>query len=220
MGIDFEQQSKVFQPFVQADATATRKHGGTGLGLAISAELVNKMGGRIWVESPWKRDDVGPPVAGSVFHFTIPHLVGNPPPAAAVIPPDESSTLPMRVLVAEDNKINQKLIDRLLSRDGHFVRIVDNGQEALEALENEPFDLVLMDVQMPIMDGIEATQKIRERELREGGHLRIVAITANALDGDREQCIATGMDGFLTKPIQLSELRRILKYTVRNVDIN
>jgi CheY-like chemotaxis protein len=124
----------------------------------------------------------------------------------------------MRVLVAEDNAINQKLIEKLLTRDGHKVTMVGNGLEAMEALERIEVDLVLMDVQMPIMDGLEATRRIRKQESGRGRHQRIVAITANAFDGDREKCMAAGMDDYITKPIQSSELKRILKYTGMHVD--
>ena len=215
-GISADQQQKVFAPFVQADGTATRKYGGTGLGLAITSELVRKMGGKIWVESPWKIPESGALVEGSAFHFTIPLKTGKAPAQS----PKESAELaePMHVLVAEDNAINQKLIEKLLSRDGHKVTIVSNGLEAMEALERIEVDLVLMDVQMPILDGLEATRRIRKQESGSSRHQRIVAITANAFDGDREKCIAAGMDDYITKPIQSSELRRILKYTGMHVD--
>jgi signal transduction histidine kinase/ActR/RegA family two-component response regulator len=215
-GISADQQQKVFAPFVQADGTATRKYGGTGLGLAITSELVRKMGGKIWVESPWKMPETGAVVEGSAFHFTIPLKTGKAPAQT----PQESAELaePMRVLVAEDNAINQKLIEKLLSRDGHKVTMVGNGLEAMEALERIEVDLVLMDVQMPIMDGLEATRRIRKQESGRGRHQRIVAITANAFDGDREKCMAAGMDDYITKPIQSSELKRILKYTGMHVD--
>ena len=215
-GIPPEQQQKVFAPFVQADGTATRKHGGTGLGLAISLELVKKMGGKIWLESPWKRPGSEVMVEGSTFHFTLPLKAGQA--AAKVVEKVSVVQEPLRVLVAEDNAINQKLIAKLLSRDGHSVTLVTNGQEAIEALERLEVDLVLMDVQMPVMDGLEATRQIRRGEAGRSRHQRIVAITANAFDGDREKCIAAGMDDYLTKPIQSSELRRILKYTGMHVD--
>ncbi len=214
-GIPLEQQQKVFAPFVQADGTATRKHGGTGLGLAISLELVKKMGGKIWLESPWKRPGSEVKVEGSTFHFSLPLKAGQ---AAKVVEKVSVVQEPLRVLVAEDNAINQKLIAKLLSRDGHSVTLVSNGQEAVEALERLEVDLVLMDVQMPVMDGLEATRQIRRGEAGRSRHQRIVAITANAFDGDREKCIEAGMDDYLTKPIQSSELKRILKYTGMHVD--
>lgn len=216
IGIEAEAQKRIFEPFVQANGGMTRKHGGTGLGLAICGELVRKMGGGIRVESPWRRGEEV--VRGSAFYFTIAMMRGEKPPQPAE--PEElvEPVAPLRVLVAEDNAINSKLIDRLLSREGHEVLLVANGLEAIEALGREAVDVVLMDVMMPEMDGLEATRRIRQREKKEGGHLRIVAITANALDGDKERCLAAGMDAYLTKPIQLAELRRILQYTVENAD--
>ncbi|MCX6612715.1 MAG: ATP-binding protein [Acidobacteria bacterium] len=215
-GIPADQQKKVFAPFVQADGTATRKHGGTGLGLAITLELVKKMGGKIWLESPWQKPGSEAMVEGSTFHFTLPLRAGRAP--ATVVERVAEVQEPLRVLVAEDNAINQKLIAKLLSRDGHSVTLVSNGQEAVEALGRLEVDLVLMDVQMPVMDGLEATRQIRRGEAGRSQHQRIVAITANAFDGDREKCMAAGMDDYLTKPIQSSELRRILKYTGMHVD--
>jgi signal transduction histidine kinase/CheY-like chemotaxis protein len=220
-GIVPAQQHRIFEPFVQADGTITRRHGGTGLGLAICAELVRKMNGTIWVESPWLNEINEGPVKGSAFHFKIPLEVGERPlePEAK---PVSSTPMPgpLRILVAEDNQINQKLINRLLAKDGHAVTIVSNGEEVLDVLGRQQVDIVLMDVQMPVMDGLEATRRIRSNEQGTAMHLKIVAITANALDGDREKCIEAGMDDYLTKPIHISELREILKYTGKNVDSN
>jgi signal transduction histidine kinase/CheY-like chemotaxis protein len=220
-GILPEHQYRIFEPFVQADGTITRRHGGTGLGLAICAELVRKMNGTIWVESPWLNEIDEEPVKGSAFHFQIPLEVGEPP-LEAEAKPVGSTPLPgpLRILVAEDNQINQKLITRLLAKDGHAVTIVSNGEEVLDVLDRQQVDIVLMDVQMPVMDGLEATRRIRSKEQGTAMHLKIVAITANALDGDRDKCIEAGMDDYLTKPIHISELREILKYTGKNVDSN
>ena len=215
-GIAAGQQERIFEPFVQADGSTTRKHGGTGLGLAISTELVQKMGGTIWVESPWRRSSPGPAVAGSAMHFTVQLKQGSEPEVKQEVE-SAARILPMRVLVAEDNLVNQKLIDRLLQRDGHSVTLVGNGREAIDALKNATVDLVLMDVQMPEMDGLEATRRIRARERGTGAHMTIVAITANALDGDREKCIQAGMDDYLTKPLRLAELRRVLS---SNIDVD
>lgn len=220
-GIVPAQQHRIFEPFVQADGTITRRHGGTGLGLAICAELVRKMNGTIWVESPWMNEINEEPVKGSAFHFKIPLEVSERPldpeckPASTMLMPG-----PLRILVAEDNQINQKLINRLLAKDGHAVTIVSNGEEVLDVLNRQQVDIVLMDVQMPVMDGLEATRRIRSNEQGKEMRLKIVAITANALDGDRERCIEAGMDDYLTKPIHISELREILKYTGKNVDSN
>jgi two-component system sensor histidine kinase/response regulator len=125
----------------------------------------------------------------------------------------------LRVLVAEDNLVNQRLVTRLLEKRGHFVVVAGNGQEALEALEKEGFDLVLMDVQMPVMDGFEATAAIRKREEGKGIRVPVVALTAHAMKGDREKCLAAGMDGYLTKPIRPQQLDELLeKYLARRAE--
>jgi two-component system, sensor histidine kinase and response regulator len=342
IGIPPEKQRMIFEAFSQGDSSTTRRYGGTGLGLAISAQLVQLMGGRIWVESE--------PGRGSTFHFRVPFELPPAPPAgeqparpvdlrglrvlvvddnatnrrileevllhwqmspgaladgpaalaelrraagagepyalvlldahmpdmdgftlaeevqrapelegttlvmltsagqvgdvtrcrqlgisAYLMKPVKQSDLmatiltaldvslhraeaqadrtpapaarrPLRVLLAEDNAVNQKLVVRLLEKQGHGVSVVVNGQEAVDAVGRGGFDLVLMDVQMPEMDGLEATRHIRERERACGGHVVVLAMTAHAMKGDREQCLAAGMDGYVAKPIQPREL--------------
>jgi signal transduction histidine kinase/HPt (histidine-containing phosphotransfer) domain-containing protein len=198
IGVAPEQQLGIFEAFSQADGSTTRRFGGTGLGLTISSTLVAMMGGRIWVEST--------PDRGSTFHFTAAlsadrrHLsrAQAPPPVAvaAAVAPHR-----LRVLMAEDNVVNQKVAVGLLGNRGHDITIANNGREALEALAREAFDLVLMDLQMPEMGGIEAVAAIRLREQRTGGHIRIVAMTAHAMAGDRERCLAAGMDDYVSKPL-------------------
>jgi CheY-like chemotaxis protein len=340
IGIPIEKQRRIFEPFVQVDSSTSRCYGGTGLGLAISAQLVQMMGGRIWVES-----EVG---RGSTFHFTarfgaakgpvprppvaplvsldgLPVLVvddnatnrrileellrhwglqpaaadsgpaalaaleraaaarepcslvlldghmpemdgfavaeqirqnpllaettvlmltsaGHPEdiarcrqlgiraylmkpvkqsellaailaalggsgvagePLPSVLPPVQR---PLRILLAEDNLINQTLATRLLGRQGHIVVVAGNGQEALAELERQPFDLVLMDVEMPAMDGLEATALIRQKEQGTGRHVPILAMTAHAMKGDQERCLAAGMDSYVSKPVRAREL--------------
>jgi PAS domain S-box-containing protein len=223
IGIPPEKRRMIFEPFVQADGSTAREYGGTGLGLSISSRLVEMMGGELSVES-----EVG---KGSAFHFTatferaersparVEAIAPAEPacpdasPAEAVLPgvacnqyPDRSRAL--RVLLAEDNEINRQLAVHLLESKGHTVFVANNGREALALFEREPFDLVLMDVQMPQMTGFEATAAIRERERATGGHTPIVAMTAHAMKGDRERCLDQGMDGYIAKPIQPGEFFR------------
>jgi signal transduction histidine kinase len=202
IGISVEQQRKIFEPFVQADSSTTRRYGGTGLGLTVSMRLVEMMGGRVWVESESGH--------GSCFHFTARLGVSEKLPlteAAAEGQPGEGRAESIRrILVAEDNPVNQVVAARLLERRGHRVTVVANGREAVAAVERERFDLVLMDVQMPEMDGFEATAKIRQAETGTGRHLLIFAMTARAMKGDEEYCRMAGMDGYLSKPIRSADL--------------
>jgi two-component system sensor histidine kinase/response regulator len=151
--------------------------------------------------------------ASELLNMTVTLLHGKtvaswkPPPSSANA---QRAATPLRILLAEDNLVNQKLTLSLLRKEGHHVRLAENGQEALDRLEEETFDLVLMDVQMPVMDGFEAAGAIRERERKNGGHIPIVAMTANAMRGDQERCLDAGMDEYLAKPIDPDRLRRTL----------
>jgi signal transduction histidine kinase/ActR/RegA family two-component response regulator len=205
IGIPANKQEAIFEAFTQADSSTTRKYGGTGLGLTISAHLVARMGGQIWVES-----EVG---RGSTFHFTARFRLSNRP-EAAVRATDRMDTWslperrrrPLRILLAEDNPVNQKLVVCLLEKEGHAVVVAGNGREALAILERQTFDLVLMDVQMPEMDGFEAAAAVRRSEQETGRHLPILAMTAYAMKGDRERCLQAGMDSYVPKPIHPREL--------------
>ncbi|MCW5889894.1 MAG: response regulator [bacterium] len=202
IGIPPEQVDRVFAAFTQADDTTTRRFGGTGLGLAITRQLVTLMGGAIGLEST--------PGRGSTFHFTA-HF-GRADVAAATAAPvvPSPAVRPLRVLLAEDNRVNQQVAVRVLEKRGHTVVVADDGRVAVERAGAEPFDLILMDMQMPEMDGLEATAAIRAVEAASRRRVPIVAMTANALVGDRERCLAAGMDDYLAKPIDFSELDRVL----------
>jgi len=208
IGIPQEKMSQLFRSFSQVDPSITRKYGGSGLGLAISKRLVELMDGKIWVES-----EVG---KGSVFHFTIIAEEANQDQIDAMKQDQESlSASPLvdqnglRILLAEDNAVNQKVALQMLKKIGYTADIAANGKEVLSALERQPYDIILMDIQMPEMDGLEAAKRIRERSNRP----KIIAMTAFALKGDMDRCLDAGMDDYISKPIQLEELRnKLLKW--------
>jgi len=167
---------------------------------------VQAMDGRIWLESHEGR--------GTSFHFTVRAEAARADEEAPVPAADAPPLRPLHILLAEDNRVNQRLAVALLRRDGHTVTLVDNGEAAVAAAVAGAFDAILMDVQMPTMSGLDATAAIRERERATGMHVPIVAMTAHALHGDRERCLAAGMDGYVAKPVQLSALRRALRDAV------
>jgi len=202
IGIPGEELDRLFVAFDQLDGSLARQQGGTGLGLAISRRLTELMGGRIWVEST-----VG---QGSTFHFTLPGEAAPAPPRRPADPVGMDRGLarrhPLSILLAEDHPVNRRVMVGLLEHLGYEADLASNGLEVLAALERQSYDVVLMDVQMPEMDGLEVTRHIRR------GHRqpRIVALTAHAMSGDRERCLAAGMDGYLSKPVQIAELEAAL----------
>jgi CheY-like chemotaxis protein len=212
VGIAAEAQKHVFDAFSQEDSSTTRKFGGTGLGLSISSRLIELMGGRIWLDSE--------PGRGSTFHFTLPcrvaeaaqarQLPAEAPPEAPAI---DTTGAGLCILLVEDNPVNQRLAMALLKRRSYTVQLAENGQLAIDALRSGHFDAVLMDMQMPVMDGLDATRRIRAHE---AGTRRvpIIAMTANAMTGDRERCLDAGMDDYIAKPINANELfARLEKWT-------
>ncbi len=214
IGIPEEKLDRLFQSFSQVDSTTTRKYGGTGLGLAISRRLVELMGGEIWV--------VSRPKLGSTFHFTIPaeeaEEISIPVDSCvtrAKTHPSQGKNGTLRILLAEDNAINQMVAIQMLKRLGYSADVAGNGLEVLQAIERQHYDVVLMDVQMPEMDGLVAAQEIRKLWPRGP---RIIAITAYALKGDRERCLAAGMDDYISKPIVIEELRRVLEDGVERIE--
>lgn len=206
IGISDDTLKKLFQPFTQADSTMSRKFGGTGLGLSICQRIVDMMGGKIGATSTEHK--------GSVFWFEI-ILHKSQNKHAHSIQHFEQEVIPHktgRILVVEDNFVNQKVARAMLEKIGHRVDTVGNGLEALLALEQFPYDIVLMDCQMPEMDGFEATEVIRSgKRDKIPATIPILAMTANALSGDKERCIAAGMDDYISKPVNIHSLNKILQ---------
>lgn len=206
IGIPPDRLEQLFQPFSQVDASTTRRFGGSGLGLAIARRLTQMMGGEIGVESELGK--------GSTFWFTVVLDSARRPPdelaGSGTAGPAGSTPRGLRVLVAEDNEANQMVAGALLEKMGHTVRFAANGREAVAAFAQEPFDLVLMDVQMPEMDGLQATTTIRAQEVL-GQHTPIVGVTAHVVRGDVDPFLASGMDAYLFKPVRREELSRVIE---------
>ncbi|MFH1019209.1 MAG: ATP-binding protein [Pseudomonadota bacterium] len=206
IGISEEKQKDLFQSFTQGDGSTTRKYGGTGLGLAIVRQLVLMMGGKIGVESE--------PAQGSAFWCEL-----DFPVAAMGVQTEDrkedgalaEGALLGRILLVEDNKVNQMVAGNMLAGMGLTVDLAENGEKALAALAKEPYDLVLMDCQMPVLDGYEATRAFRSREPQGEKRLPIIAMTANAMAGDRQKCLEAGMDDYLAKPVKKELLRKMLQ---------
>jgi PAS domain S-box-containing protein len=213
VGIPVEKQSVIFEAFAQVDGSTTRNYGGTGLGLAIASQLIARMGGEITLDSV-----VG---QGTTFRFTAcfgtAQRLGTVPAAPLAAGAEEIRTgHGLHILLAEDNAINRALATGILKKRGHSLVHAMNGREALEIAGTGTFDLILMDVQMPEMGGFEATARIRATELGTGRHTPIIAMTAHAMTGDRERCLAAGMDDYLAKPLEKAELLGLLARVSEN----
>ncbi|HXK20475.1 MAG TPA: ATP-binding protein, partial [Polyangiaceae bacterium] len=208
IGIAQDKQQCIFEPFVQADNSTTRIYGGTGLGLSIAAGLAQAIQATIVLESE--------PGRGSEFRLVMPLRPGVVvTPAAArdsrpALQQPRAAGRPLRVLVAEDNEFNSMLLESLLTRRGHSVELATSGLEALACLQARTFDVLLLDLHMPDLDGFQVIARIRERELTTGAHLPVVASTARSRSEDRTRCLAAGMDHFLGKPINSETLWQIL----------
>jgi CheY-like chemotaxis protein len=205
IGISRHALQRVFEPFSQADNTTTRRYGGTGLGLSITRQLAQAMGGTIGLESE--------PGQGSTFTARLPFQLATPSRQLHDVAPawPTQAQLTGRILIAEDNQINQVLAQQILKRLGLSSETAQNGREALALVEIENFDAILMDCQMPEMDGFQATSAIRENERRSGRkRVPIIAMTANAMDSDRERCLAQGMDDYVAKPFTAARLGEAL----------
>jgi CheY-like chemotaxis protein len=226
IGIPAHKQNAIFEAFAQADGSTTRTYGGTGLGLSIASQLIQKMHGKIWIDSK-----VG---EGTTFHFTagfgmsatplpvmkaadLGGMQSTPIPMDPGAPtgergPGRTESLPsgLRILLAEDNIINRALTTAILEKHGHSLVHAANGREVVEAAARGTFDMIFMDVQMPEVDGFEATRRIRESERDTGRHIPIAAMTAHAMAGDRERCLASGMDDYLSKPLEKNALFALL----------
>jgi signal transduction histidine kinase/ActR/RegA family two-component response regulator len=220
IGITADKQNLIFESFNQVDTSTTRKYGGTGLGLTISKRLAEMMGGRMWVESD--------PGTGSRFFFTARFAISATAPGAGEGTAHREGTdgrgrepLPtgaaspcsgLNILLAEDDAVNQLLVVRVLENAGHRVSVAGDGAQALAAVRRERFDLVLMDVQMPVLDGLEATAALREEERASGGaRTPVIAMTASTMQGDRDRCLAAGMDDYISKPIDIEQFRAMVE---------
>jgi CheY-like chemotaxis protein len=204
IGIPVSKHNMIFEAFTQADSSTTRTYGGTGLGLSISLELVSAMNGGMWLESKEG--------GGSTFHFSIPFSFSK----SILDVKSMEETKPVlnktghHILVVDDNLINQRLISEILEKRGHSVKLAADGKEALRMFSENVFDAILMDIQMPVMDGLEAASRIRAQEKRSGGHIAIIGMTAHVTQNSLEKCLQAGMDDFITKPFQIETFLQIL----------
>ena len=216
IGIPRDKQEKIFQAFEQADSSTTRRYGGTGLGLSIASRLVDLMGGEITVDSE--------PGRGSTFVFSVRlHRLSAPvaaPPGVGARSPDRAKHVggvPLHILLAEDNPYNQAVLQDLLPRWGHTVHVAGDGLAALTALEQGQFDVMLLDIHMPELDGFQVVAAQRQREQGTGRHLAVIALTARSAEGERERCLRAGMDDYLLKPVRAAEFLAALERVTKNI---
>ncbi len=210
IGMAPEALERIFAPFVQADNSTTRKYGGSGLGLTICHRLTELMGGRIWAESKAEY--------GSRFFVELLFDIPEQEQFKTLVTEDSQASLSfsrtLHLLLAEDNCLNARTISAILKKFGHHVELVHNGQQAVERLKKSTFDALLMDISMPIMGGFETVQQIRQAEESTGQHITVIALTAHALQGDRERLLNSGFDGYVAKPVNMqmlaAELRRLV----------
>jgi CheY-like chemotaxis protein/HPt (histidine-containing phosphotransfer) domain-containing protein len=216
VGIDPARWSEVFEPFKQLDASSKVRRGGTGLGVSISEKLAELMGGRLYFSSL--------PGEGSTFAFCAevehgPEVIISEEELSAEQSRLEALPRPSRsyrCLVVEDNPVNQTMVLKMLAIGGHEVELSANGRDALALAQAQNFDLILMDIQMPEMDGLEATLALRKWERQSSRHVPILAMTAHAMPGDRERCLRAGMDGYLSKPVRIGDLLRAVEHFASN----
>jgi two-component system, sensor histidine kinase and response regulator len=224
IGIPLDKQGGLFQEFQQAHTTGQVLYGGTGLGLAVSRSVVTLMGGAIGLESQ--------PGKGTTITFTAHFALapysqlavasGSHTPASTVTPPIpamSAGSLSLKILLAEDNLVNQRVAMTMLGKMGHRVTLATNGQKALEQWRQSDFDLILMDVQMPEMSGLEATTQIR-REEAIGAHVPIIAMTASAMNEERDRCLAAGMDNFISKPVSYNVIEQVIAATLGHKELS
>jgi len=215
IGIPQERLHAIFEAFTQADSSTTRRYGGTGLGLTICKRLTELMGGQIQVQSESGK--------GSTFWVDLPlpltHAAAKPSRAETASAEPQPLPTGLRILLVEDNEVNRKVAVRMLQKLGCEVDIAENGQQAIEKTSRQHYDIVFMDVYMPAMDGYEATRRIRQREEATDSHQVIIAMTANAMEGDRDRCLQAGMDDYLAKPFREADLRQTIARWVKSPEL-
>ena len=217
IGISKEDVKKLFISFSQVDGSITRKYGGTGLGLVISKKIIELMNGKVWLESE--------PERGSIFYFTCELGNQNSKEAKKKYRKTKKNiklNRKLHVLIAEDDEVNQIVLSKAIKNEGHLVSTANNGLEVLSVVKEKKIDLILMDIQMPEMDGIQATKNIREMEKETGKYIPIIAITAHALKGDKEKFLSSGMDRYIAKPVELEELFNVINdiFNIKKLENN